>query len=190
MHVMSRTAGVLLLLVTMGLASEIASMAQTPGANGHCVSVWGASAYAPIHFPGMPPAPAISDKTIRMIVRPAAGGQRLRVRFSNDFGVTPLVIGAASVAVEEDGSRIKTGTGRALTFGGRPSVSIPPGAPVVRDPIDLEIVPLTSLAVSIYLPLSTPVSTWHELAKHKSYLAGPGDQTMKTQLVDAEKGRA
>lgn len=187
---MKKTSDFLLLLLTVGLVTGIASRAETPDTDGHWVSVWGASVYAPIQFPGMPPAPAMADKTIRMIVCPTAGGKRLRVRFSNAFGAKPLIIGAASIAVDEENSKIKTGTGHVLTFGGKPSVSIPPGAPAVSDPVDLGITPFMSLAVSVYLPSSTPVSTWHELAKHESYLAGPGDQTSKPELPDAEKNRA
>ena len=179
-----------LLLLIAGLVSGIGSMAQTPGSGGHWVSVWGASAYAPIQFPGMPPKPPIADKTIRMIVSPTAGGQRFRVRFSNELGTKPLLIGAASVAVHQQDTRIDTSTSHVLTFGGNPSVSVPPGAPVVSDPVDMKIAPLVSLAVSIYLPSSTPVSNWHELAKHESYLAGPGNQTSKAEFPDAEKNRA
>jgi lysophospholipase L1-like esterase len=187
---MKKVAQVVSLLFTASLILQAGSMAQTPVTDGHWVSVWGASPYTPIQFPGMPPKPAITNKTIRMIVCPTAGGQRFRVRFSNAFGSQPLVIGAASVGANEETSKLKAGTVHALTFGGRASVSIPPGAPAVSDPVDMAILPFESLAVSIYLPLSTPVSTWHELAKHESYLAGPGDQTSEPELQDSERNHA
>lgn len=190
MDTMKKGSRVFLLLFIASLISQLGSMAQTPVADGHWVSIWGASPYTPIQFPGMPPRPPISDKTIRMIVCPTAGGQRFRVRFSNAFGTQPLVIGSASVGVDEEGSRLRVGTVHALTFGGRPSVSIPPGAPAVSDPVDMAITPFQLFAVSIYLPSSTPVSTWHELAKHESYVAGPGDQTSRPELQDAENNRA
>ena len=187
---MKKTSVLSLLLLILGLVSGTGVTAQAPSSDQHWVSIWGASAYTPIQFPWMPPESAIANKTIRMIVRPTAGGQQLRVRFSNAFGATPLKINAASVAVAEEGAKIKAGTGHALTFGGRLSISIPPGAPAVSDPVNLSISPFTVLAISIYLPSNTPISTWHELAKHESYLVGPGDQTAKTELPDAQKNKA
>ena len=50
------------------------------------------------------------------------------------------------------GSKIVPGTDRVLTFSGQTSVSIPPGAPVLSDPVRLHVKPLSELAVSIYLP--------------------------------------
>ena len=44
------------------------------------------------------PAGALADGTLRQIVRPSIGGARLRVRFSNVFGKTPLRIGGATLA--------------------------------------------------------------------------------------------
>ncbi|MGA7535530.1 MAG: SGNH/GDSL hydrolase family protein, partial [Pseudolabrys sp.] len=71
----------------------------------------------------------------------------MRVRISNTFGSAPLVIGAAHVAVSSSGSSIVPGTDRALTFGGRISVTIPAGAPAVSDPVDLHVQPVSDIAV-------------------------------------------
>lgn len=180
----------LLLALLTGLAGKNRLQAQMPDVTAHWVSVWGTAVFEPMHFPGMPAAPALTETTIRMIVRPTAGGAKLRVRLSNAFGKTPLRIGAATIAVSDEGAKIKSGSSRVLTFGGRPEVVIPPGAPVVSDVVNFQTAPLESLAVSIYLPNGSPVSTWHELAKHDSYLAGPGDQTAKADLPNAEKRRA
>jgi lysophospholipase L1-like esterase len=46
-----------------------------------------------------------------------------------------------------------------VTFGGRASVAVPAGAPLVSDPVRLPIRGGTDLVVSIYLPESTPVTT-------------------------------
>ena len=44
------------------------------------------------------------------------------------------------------------GSDRTLTFGGKPSIIIPPGASVVSDEVDLEVPPLSDLAISIFVP--------------------------------------
>ena len=50
---------------------------------------------------------------------------------------------------------------RTVTFGGLGRASVLPGAPLVSDPVDLPVASLASLAVSIYLPDPTPVTTFH-----------------------------
>jgi len=71
-----------------------------------------------------------------------------------------------------------------LTFGGRPSVSVPPGAPVLSDRVDLKVVPFSELAVSIYLPEKTTSSTVHFWAQHDSYISEPGDFTAKSDIAN------
>jgi len=100
-----------------------------------------------------------SNQTLREIVRTSVGGDDVRVRITNTFGTETLVIGAAHIAVSSSGSKIVPGTDRALTFSGRTSVSIPPGAPVLSDPVRLDVKPLSDLAVSIYLPNPTKAET-------------------------------
>ncbi len=140
---------------------------------------------APIQFPGMPIEPAIDDQTIRMVVRPTLGGQRLRVRLSNEFGTSPLVVGAAHIALTDEGSKIKAETDRVLTFGGNTKVTISAGVSTLSDPVDLPLKAFSEISISIYLPLSTLVSTEHLQVQRGSYLAGPGDLTGKQDLPDS-----
>ena len=51
--------------------------------------------HEPLPFPGLPPSPAFENQTVQMVVRPTLGGERVRIRISNAFGTTALVIGAA-----------------------------------------------------------------------------------------------
>ena len=80
---------------------------------------------------------------------------------SNEYGSKPLVIGAAHIALAGSGAAIVPGSDRALSFDGHPSVTIPPGAPVISDPVDLTVEPLSSVAVSLFLPKITPLTTFH-----------------------------
>ena len=47
---------------------------------------------------------------------------------------------------------------------------IPPGAPVISDPVDLPVAPLASVAVSFFLPDVTPVTTFHWDAGQTAYV--------------------
>ena len=174
-----------MLLLACFVLSGVSS-AQGTGKDGHWVSVWGASQYVPIKFGPTPPESALVDKTVRMVVRTSVGGNRLRIRLSNAFGTSTLAIGAAHVALTDEGSKILPGSDRVLTFGGRPNVDIPAGAPAISDPIDLSTKPLAEISVSVYLPGSTAVTESHRGAPRDSYISGPGDLTSKQELPDSE----
>jgi lysophospholipase L1-like esterase len=176
----------LLVVVLIGFALCASAAVKNKAGNNHWVSAWTTSVLVPLHFPGMPPETPIDNTTIRMVVRPTLSGQRLRVRLSNEFGKSPLEIGAAHIALTDEGSKIKTATDHVLTFGGHKTVTIPAGAPMLSDPVNMPFKAFSEISISIYLPSRTPVSTAHFQAQHDaSYLAGPGDLTAKSGLPNA-----
>ncbi|MBO0753756.1 MAG: SGNH/GDSL hydrolase family protein, partial [Bradyrhizobiaceae bacterium] len=121
-------------------------------------------------------APVFNNQTIRQVIRISAGGTQFRVRLSNEYGTQAVQIGDAHVAVSAGGAAIKAGTDRTLTFSRSPTVTIPPNAAVLSDPVNLEAASLTSLAVSIYLPQATGPATWHVEGKQTAYIV-TGDLT-------------
>jgi lysophospholipase L1-like esterase len=116
------------------------------------------------------------NQTIRQTVRASIGGKQVRVVFSNEYGTQPLLIGAAHVALADKGAAIVAGSDRKLTFGGKDSIEIPPGAPAISDPIALEVAPLTKLSVSLFVPRTSPTSSMHWDGHDTAYIAS-GDQT-------------
>jgi hypothetical protein len=96
------------------------------------------------------------------VSRVSIGDSRIRVVLSNEEGEKAVTIGAAHVALADKGPAIVAGSDRPLTFGGRTTATIPAGAPVLSDPIELAVAPLGSLAISLFLPDVTPVTTWHK----------------------------
>src|ERR1700674_1640296 len=80
-----------------------------------------------------------SGATLREVIHVSIGGDLVRVRFSNLYGTSPLVIGAVEIAQTLKGVAVVPGTNKALTFNGQPSVSIPPGALVVSDPTSFKL---------------------------------------------------
>jgi len=95
------------------------------------------------------------NSTIRQTLHMSIGGDHIRVRFSNAFGVNNLQITAATVALPVGGvsgaSAITTSTLKTLTFSGSPSFSVPNGALVVSDPIAFTIQPQSTITVTLYL---------------------------------------
>ena len=80
---------------------------------------------------------ALGDRTLRQIVRLSSGGEQVRIRLANTFGDEPIVVGAASVALRDHDEVIDPATAHDLTFSGLPGVTIPAGAIVLSDPVDL-----------------------------------------------------
>jgi lysophospholipase L1-like esterase len=114
---------------------------------------------------------ALTATTLREVVHVSVGGEMVRVRFSNAFGTTPLVIGAAEIAQTQQGSSIVAGSGKPLTFHGLPQVSIPAGALAVSDPVSFKLAPLSDLTVSFYLPSPSGPITQHSFADTTGYHA-------------------
>ncbi|MFI7546682.1 GDSL-type esterase/lipase family protein [Actinoplanes sp. NPDC049599] len=107
----------------------------------------------------LPPAPftgtdsVLVDATLRQTVHPSVAGSAVRVRFSNAFGGAPLPLTAVSLARPAGGragvAAIEPGSSRPVTFGGRPSVTVPIGAQVVSDPVVMPVA--GELTVTAYL---------------------------------------
>ncbi|MBZ5580297.1 MAG: SGNH/GDSL hydrolase family protein [Acidobacteriia bacterium] len=166
----------------------------------HWVATWAASpqqpralapspaaarAAVPPRAPAGPPPPAKFDnQTVRMVVRTSIGGQRLRVEFSNAYGVEALRLGAAHVALHEKDSAIIPGSDRALMFDGKPSASIPPGALLLSDPINFDVPRAGDLVISAYLPGDTGAPTMHATGLHTTYISKPGDFAAAAALTD------
>jgi len=128
--------------------------------------VWDPEFFAPINIPR-----ALGNQTVREIAAISIGGKKVRVVLSNEYGTKPLVIGAAHVALAGSGATVVPGSDRALSFNGHPSVTIPPGAPVISDPLELSVEPLSNVAVSLFLPEITPLTTFHWEGVQTVYLS-------------------
>jgi lysophospholipase L1-like esterase len=138
------------------------------------------------HSPILPSPERLENQTVRMLVRTSVGGRRMRVQLSNALGNASVTIGSTHVAVQSQGSGIRAGTDRAVTFGGRAELRIPAGAIIVSDPIDLAVQPLTMLAVSLYIPGEVAQLTKHPLGLHTTYIAS-GDLSGAASLPSASE---
>jgi lysophospholipase L1-like esterase len=170
-------------LFTLALAAQSA-VAQKLETAQHWVGTWAASPQMPPDEAASPNSPdaGFTNQTVRMIVRVSIGGQELRVRFSNAFGRAAVTLGAAHVALAGKGAAILPGTDRALTFNGQKSFTIPQGAMVLSDSVHLDVPPLGSLAVSVFLPTATGPATWHALGKQTTFISAPGDFTSSADI--------
>jgi lysophospholipase L1-like esterase len=162
---------------TTPTSSEGNQAAPSPSAT-HWVGSWAASQVVGTTSATCPAgAGGISNQTVRNVVFASVGGQSVRVRLTNAFGTAPLTVGAASIALAGAGAQTMPGTMRVLHFGGEPTITIPPGAEALSDPVRLGVRDLSDLAVSVFVPTLTGPATIHSLAVQDNFLSGPGNAT-------------
>jgi len=163
------------------LAAVVALAVPPAGAATRWIGVWEASVTAPVAAgPGVPAARvsmSLTNQTVVETVRLSAGGVRLRLRLTNEFGQMPLNIGAARVAIIDVDGAPRLGSSRAVTFGGSTFAFIPPGAPLISDAIDLKAADLARLEVRLYLPGDTGPCTCHPVGAATTQISSPGDFT-------------
>jgi lysophospholipase L1-like esterase len=171
-----------LLLLCLGSFNANPAAAATPP--DHWVGTWATS---PVALPNTSDTYGSADTTFREIVHVSLGGPSVRIIVSNEFGLDPLTIGAAHIALSAGGSEINLPSANALTFGGRPSVTIPPGALAVSDPANLKLPAFANLAVSLFVP-AQPMRqvSHHGFADQTSYEA-PGNVVGQKTLASPDK---
>jgi len=171
--------GALALTLAATAASSTAGPAATywsPSWMASTQPIWGGDFVLPSGLPFQ-----FNRQTVRQVARLSIGGSRLRVVISNEGGTAPLYVGAARVARHAEGSGVVEGSDRALRFGGQADATVPPGARLVSDPVDLAVPALGEIAVSIYLPRPSQPAGFHFDARQTAYVAD-GDLTGAARL--------
>src|SRR2546423_3524832 len=116
------------LLFASSLATATSAWAGTSGEE--WVATWSTALHEPdLGVPGLASG-GFNSQTRRQIVHTSRGGHQVRVRLST-FGAGSVAVGSAHVALFAAGSAIVPGSDRTLTFGGKPTITIPPGASVL-----------------------------------------------------------
>jgi len=160
------------------------------------------AAFAPIGNPGKhqengwetawatAPAAAVSGAeqgyagfTIRNVVHPTAGGDRVRIHLSNRFGTAPVLFGHVTVALSahaggaadpSDGSA--AGPVRDVLFNGLTRFTVPAGAEAISDPVALRVPKDRDLLVTTWTPQPSGTVTYHPAAMQTSVFSrGPQD---------------
>ena len=174
----------LLLLVTALVVLRPAGAAPLPS---HWVGSWSTANWDQ----GKATAPVgEQDTTLREVVHTTLAGPFLRIELSNEFGTEPLTIGSVHVALNNAGGGIYLSSANRMTFAGKASITIPPGAVVISDPAALTFKPGADLAISIFLPAQsiTHVSG-HSDAFTTNYIAA-GNQVGRVRLRQASTSTA
>lgn len=173
------------LSLAVGIVSP--SDAQEPGSKGWITS-WATATQDPLpagfavgnplvtspEWKQMFPNNQASDQSFRMIIRPQASGQRVRLRFSNRMGSKPVTFDSVSIATRSSTRSLVAGTSVPLTFNGSPKVTIAGAAEVFCDAVAFDVLPERDVAVSFHVVGESGPITWHAKAMTTSYLNAPG----------------
>ncbi len=172
----------IILLIALALPSL-----SRAAANQHWVVSWGASPSPQTNATQMRTDNlTYENKTIREIVHSSIGSDTVRVRLSNAYGKESVQIGAAHIALSAKDTSLIAGTDQVLTFGGRPTVTIPPDGIVASDPVTLDVPASSDVAVSLYLPKATVGAGIHYASQQNTYI-GAGDLTASATMPGAAK---
>jgi lysophospholipase L1-like esterase len=153
---------------------------KTAGEKEEWVGTWACSPQL-VEPQNRPPDPGLAGSTLRQVIHLTLGGSQLRFRFSNEFGATPLTVTSIHIALPGEPGSIKPESDRALTFNGKPSVTIPGGALMFSDPIAFNVAPLSDVVVTFHADTVPDGITGHPGSRSTSYLAA-GDEVSATTL--------
>lgn len=162
----------LLALIGMGLIQ-----AASPARAQHWIASWG-SAPAPAQHPAadIPQervTPVFENQTIVQKLRLSRGGTKIRIRFTNEYGRAPLRIGAARLVL--DGGPNRPSVERVIRFGGAAAVTVPAGAPMVSDTIELPTPDRATLTIALFLPDRVVDCTCHTVGGDTALVSAAGD---------------
>lgn len=181
-----RHAGSLVFTLLAGLLAGDAALAAENARLTHWVASWQASPQ-PVWadgflFPTRLPA-RLSDQTVRQVARLSLGGERVRVAVSNAYGRHAVVLGQVTLGLPgETAGAVTAGSLRTVTFNGRGTSVVPAGGELLSDPVDLPVAALAHVIVSLHLPQTTPMTTFHWDGRQTGWIM-PGDRTHDLRLV-------
>jgi lysophospholipase L1-like esterase len=177
-------AGVIIAMLLPALFGQHAMAATaTNHAPDHWVGTWGCAPQL-VEPANLPPAPGLSNNTLRQVVHVSIGGDLLRLKFSNNFGTSPVTMNSVHLAVSEGDSTIDPATDRHLTFTHKPSITIPAGQSIASDPLFYHLAPLANMVITIYFGATSADVTGHPGSRTTSYIQA-GDAVTATSLPTA-----
>jgi lysophospholipase L1-like esterase len=159
-----------LFFLVLGCQSNQSSvMAQSKTKNENWVGTW-ACAQMLVEPNNMPPAPGLSENTLRQIIRVSIGGKRMRLRFSNIFSDQPTVLKSVSVANVVNAPIVDAKTQKELRFNGKQEITINPEQEVFSDAFDFELQPGQLLAITIHYRNTSQKTSGHPGSRTTSYI--------------------
>lgn len=133
-----------------------------------------------------PPAPGLSNNSIREIVRVSIGGKSIRVKFSNEHSKSPVTLKSVKIAASTGNGNIDNASLRELKFNGQSEYTMQPGAVLVSDAIKFDLKPRMDVAITLYFGNTSETVTGHPGSRTTSYIIQGNDKNV-TDFSNAVK---
>ena len=146
---------ILSLLLALVLLTAVLPLGVSAGAaDGQWVSAWstspvraGLSEMGALNRFGV----TLTAVSSRVAVEPAVSGAKVRLVFSNEYGICPLTISACTVAAScRDTRSVDTKSLKDVSFSGKRSVTIPAGRTVTSDPVAFPVTVGNKITVTTF----------------------------------------
>ncbi len=142
-------------------------------AQSHWVGTWGTAPQL-VENNNNPPSPGLGNNSLRQIVQVSIGGERVRLKLTNEFSTGSTQIKAVELAIAKtagSSSEIDESSTVSLTFNGQAGVTMPAKGKAVSDPVDFKIGPRENVAITIhYGSASSTNVSGHPGSRTTSYL--------------------
>lgn len=115
-------------------------------------------------------APSVSNRTVRMVVRPTISGIALRIKLENTLGQSPVEFASVAVGRRDSGATMLPQSAVALTFRGRANVTLQPGDGIWSDSVAFRVDAMQELLVSVQVTSAADIST-HSLGLTRGFIA-------------------
>jgi lysophospholipase L1-like esterase len=142
---------------------------------GKWIDSWAASFLSTTVMGAIQAAPSFNNQTLRLNIFTKLGGTKVRVKLTNKFATNTLTVGSAHIALQSEKNSIVESSDRALTFGGKPGITLNPGEEIWSDPVALAVQQHVTVAISIYIPDNFKPTTFHPTGLHTSYISETGN---------------
>ena len=172
-------------LIILGSFNPAFSKGPEPKAK-KWVGTWGTAPQL-VEPNNMPPAPGLSNNTLRQVVCVSIGGKKLRLKFSNMFGKSPVTMKAVQIAVSKGGSAIDESTSKTIKFNGQPEVTLEPGTEITSDVVSFNLKPRMEVAITIAFGEISPTLTGHPGSRTTSYILTGNQTSPNTDFTNAVK---
>ena len=142
-------------------------------ADGHWVGTWGTAPQL-VENNNNPPSPGLGNNSLRQIVQVSIGGDKVRLKLTNEFSKGATEIKAVELALAKtagSSSDIDEASTVSLTFDGKVSVTMPAGGKAVSDPVSLHLDGRQNVAITIHYGAASSTSvSGHPGSRTTSYL--------------------
>ena len=147
-------------------------MAGVALAGGHWVGPWGTAPQL-VERHNNPPAPGLTNNSLREIVQVSIGGKKVRLKLTNEFSTEATEIKAVELAIAKtagSSSEIDEATTVSLTFNGESGVTIPANGTVISDAVNFKMDDRQNVAITIHYGSASPSVSGHPGSRTTSYL--------------------